>query len=135
MTEEERVARRMVDAWNARDLDEIVAITDPAIEYVNPPNAIEPGTRRGHDGIVDVARKQWEALAEGDGRLEIESVHERGDSVFMVTVLSWRMPESEARLSSHNLFEMQVVEGKVKLFAIRGTGAEFREAFEDAGLS
>ena len=43
------IVRRLVDAWNRQDLEGILALIDPEAEYVNAPNAVEPGTRRGHD--------------------------------------------------------------------------------------
>ena len=56
------IIRRMLDAWNRQDIEVILALTDPEAEYVNAPTAVEPGTRRGHDEIVAVMRKQWESL-------------------------------------------------------------------------
>jgi ketosteroid isomerase-like protein len=75
MSEENvEIVRRLMDAWNRQDPKGILALTDPEAEYVNAPTAVEPGTRRGHDELVTVLRKQWEALS---GALqEIDRVHD-----------------------------------------------------------
>ena len=73
------IVRGFVDAWNRRDLDEILAITDPEGEFVNSPTAVEPGTRRGVDEIKAVLRTQWEILQ--DGRAEIDRIYDRGDEI------------------------------------------------------
>jgi ketosteroid isomerase-like protein len=73
------IVRRLMDAWNRQDLEGILALTHPEGEYVNAPNAVEPGTRRGHDEFVAVLRKQWEGLP---GALqEIDRFHDRGDEI------------------------------------------------------
>jgi hypothetical protein len=43
--------RLAVDAWNRQDIEGILAFADPEIEYVNAPGAVEPGTKRGRDGM------------------------------------------------------------------------------------
>jgi ketosteroid isomerase-like protein len=64
------------------DVDEIVARVadwvDPQLEYVNPPEAIEGGTRHGLDGLVTVAKNSREA---GIHRWEARDVTAEGDRV------------------------------------------------------
>ena len=48
------IVRRMLDAWNRRDLEAILALGDPEGEFVNSPTAVEPGTRRGSDEVAAV---------------------------------------------------------------------------------
>jgi ketosteroid isomerase-like protein len=64
------IVRRMYDAWNRRDEEALLALSDPAVEFVNSPTAIEPGTRHGTNEVLAVARMQWEILRAG--RLEID---------------------------------------------------------------
>ena len=71
------IIRRMLDAWNRQDIEVILALTDSEAEYVNAPTAVEPGTRRGHDEIVAVMRKQWESLTAAVQ--EIDRFHDQGD--------------------------------------------------------
>ena len=64
------------------DVDEIVARladwVDPQLEYVNPPDAIEGGTRHGLDGLATVAKNSREA---GIHRWEAREVTAEGDGV------------------------------------------------------
>src|SRR5215210_3775348 len=92
------IVRRLLDAWNRQDAEGILALTDPEAEYVNAPMAVEPGTRRGHDELVTVLRKQWEALS---GALqEIDRFHDRGDEIITEGRVSRTMPGSDARISN-----------------------------------
>jgi ketosteroid isomerase-like protein len=60
MTKENvELVHRVQDAWNRRDLDALVALSDPDAEYVNSPTAVEPGTRRGVDELTAVMQAQW----------------------------------------------------------------------------
>jgi ketosteroid isomerase-like protein len=56
--ENEEIVHRALAAWNGRDMEAILALTDPEVEYVNSPTAVEPGTRWGHAGLEDVFRAQ-----------------------------------------------------------------------------
>ncbi len=93
------IIRRLVAAWNRQDLDGILALTDPEAEYVNAPSALEPGTRRGHDALVVVMRKQWEDAPPGGALQEIDRFHERGDEIITEGRLSRAMPGSDDRIS------------------------------------
>ena len=82
------IIRRLVDAWNRQDAEAILALIHPEGEYVNAPTAVEPGTRRGHDEIVAVMRKQWEILS---GALqEVDRFDDRGDEIITVGVFLGR---------------------------------------------
>ena len=44
MSEENvEIVRRLVDAWNRKDLEALLAFAEPDAEYVNAPSAVEPG--------------------------------------------------------------------------------------------
>jgi ketosteroid isomerase-like protein len=44
--------RRAYEAFDT-DLDALLRLLDPAIEWVSPSDSIEPGPRRGHRGVRD----------------------------------------------------------------------------------
>ena len=134
MSEENvELARRMVDAWNRRDLEAMLALSDPDVEFVNSPTAVEPGTRRGFDEMRAVARTQWEMLL--DGRQEIERIYDRGDEIILLVRLSRRMPESEARIEDRGLASFKFRNGKLTRTQVLGFGAtEVQEALRAAGL-
>ena len=123
----------LVDAWNRQDIEAILAKTDPRAEYVNPANALEPGTRRGHDEVVSVFRKQWEALS---GALsEIDRLHDRGDEIITEGRLSRTMPGSDTRISNPILMSFKFRDGKIVRFEQLGAGPDFPDALKAAGLS
>jgi ketosteroid isomerase-like protein len=63
---------------------ELEQLMHPEIEFVNPEDAIERGTRTGEAGIRTVL-ESFIAGAGGGATLELEQVGERGGRVFTVT--------------------------------------------------
>jgi ketosteroid isomerase-like protein len=134
MSEENvELARCIVDAWNSRDLETLLALSDPEGEYVNSPTAVEPGTRRGHDEVAAVFQAQWEMLL--DARQEIDRIYDRGDEIICLTRISRRVsPESDARLNDRALVSWKFRDGKVIRGQILGFGTEVQAALRAAGL-
>ena len=135
MSEENvEIVRRLLDAWNRRDLDAMLDLGGSELVYVNSPTAVEPGTRRGRDEFREVARKQWEILA--DARIEVDKFFDRGDEVIALGRLSRGMPGSDARIEEPQLGSYQFRDGKIIRVEVLGFGgAEVQEALEAAGLS
>jgi ketosteroid isomerase-like protein len=128
------IVRRVIDAWNRRDLKDLLAISDPEGEYVNSPTAIEPGTKRGRDEVAAVVREQWELLT--DGRTEIDRLYDRGEEIIALGRLSRRMPGSDARLEDRSLVSYKIRSGKLVRTEVLGFGRdEVQSALEAAGLS
>ena len=134
MSEENvEIVRRAIDAWNRRDIEDLLALGDPEGEYVNSPSAIEPGTRRGRDEIAAVMRAQWELLT--DGRWEIDRIYDRGEEVIALGRISRRMPGSDARLEGHSLVSYKIRSGKIVRIEVLAFGRdEVHAALETAGL-
>ena len=127
------IIRRLVDAWNRQDVEGILALIDPAGEYVNAPSAVEPGTRRGHDEIVAVMRNQWEMLS--GAFQEIDRFHDRGDEIITEGRVSRTLPGSDTRISNPLLMSWKFRDGKIVRLEMLGAGPEFPDALEAAGLS
>jgi ketosteroid isomerase-like protein len=127
------IVRDVMNAWNDQDVEGILALADPEVEYVNSPTAVEPGTRRGHDGLAAVARAQWESLS--GGRQEIDRLHDRGDEVISTGRVSRFMPGSDARIDTPILLSWTIRDGKVIRIEMLGVGPEFQNALAAAGLS
>jgi ketosteroid isomerase-like protein len=126
--------RQVFDAWNRRDEEKLLTLTDPEVEFVNSPTAVEPGTRRGSDEITAVWRMQWEILL--DGRFEIDRTYDRGEEIFVLGRVSRRMPQGEARIEDRSLSSWKIRDGKVVRSEMLGFGrAEVEAALEAAGLS
>ena len=127
------MVRRLLDAWNRRDLDAMLDLGGSELVYVNSPTAVEPGTRRGRDEVEEVARKQWEILA--DARFEVDKFFDRGDEVIALGRLSRGMPGSDARIEEPQLGSYQFRDGKITRVEVLGFGrAEVQAALEAAGL-
>lgn len=71
--------RRLYEAFNRGDTAAAYELIDPAIEYVNPANAVEPGTRQGLDSY-DAAMGKVRAVF-GQAQCEIEELVESDDVV------------------------------------------------------
>ena len=83
----EEIVRSAVDVINGSEsVDAAMAALDglmhPEIEYVNPEDAIEGGTRTGVAGMRTVL-ENFIAGAGGGATIELEQVEERGDRVFV----------------------------------------------------
>jgi ketosteroid isomerase-like protein len=78
--EEERLVRDAYAAFVAGDLDTLLQLFQPDAEYVNPPEAVEGGTRRGEAELKRIWGSIHE-LFELDG-MEISELREAPAGVF-----------------------------------------------------
>ena len=125
------LVERMIDAWNNRDEELMLANIDPEFEYVNPPMAIEPGVRHGPDGLLTVARAQWEALGE-DARQRIDEVHVVGERV-VTAGRAWRtMPGSDTPLENRVVLRWTFRGDRIHRLEMLGGGSEFNRALDRA---
>ena len=58
----EATMRRLYVALVERDLETIAEIAHPEVEYRNPPDAVEPGTRSGRDEILKLTETLFETF-------------------------------------------------------------------------
>jgi ketosteroid isomerase-like protein len=127
------LVHRAVDAWNRQDIEDLLALSDPEIEYVNSPTAVEPGTKRGFDEATAVFRAQWEILL--DARWEIDRTYDHGHEIILLGRISRRMPGSEARIEDRALVSSTIHDGKLTRLEVVGFGAgEVQDALKAAGL-
>jgi ketosteroid isomerase-like protein len=127
------VVERVTEAWNDRDFERIRVLVDPDVEYVNPPSALEPGTRRGIDAFHEVVKAQWEML--GDARQEILALHDRGDEVITEVHFARTMPGSDAQIEAQAVASWRFRDGMLVRLEILGAGTEFEAARRAAGLA
>ena len=87
---------------------------DPDVEYVNPPDAIEPGTRRGVDQMRDALESVREGF--GEAKVEVERMEEAGDRVAVRLSMGVRGPASgiEGAVPQSHLWTFR--DGKVVRF-------------------
>jgi ketosteroid isomerase-like protein len=127
------IVKRVYDAWNRRDEEELLALSHPEVEFVNSPTAVEPGTRRGANEVLAAARMQWDFLR--DGRNEIDRIYDRGEEIVVMGRVSRVMPEGDTRIEDQSLASWTIRDGKIVRTEILGFGkAEVEKALEAAGL-
>ena len=63
-------------------------LLDPGIEWVNPPDAVERGTRQGIDAFGAAADSVEETFE--DARVEIDEILDSGDRVIVLATLHGR---------------------------------------------
>ena len=126
----EQVLRELVEAWDRQDLDAVLALVTDDVMYINPPMALEPGTRHGKDGLAKVAEAQWEVL---DGMVT-ERVASRDGSLLSVNVVSGTIPGSDARLDTRVVVRWEITDGLVSVMEVLGAGSSAEEALRAAGL-
>jgi ketosteroid isomerase-like protein len=96
------IVRRVTEVFNHSEsvdaaMAELEKLMHPEIEFVNPDDAIERGTRTGKDGIRTVLENVV-AGAGGGATFELEEVSERGERVLALTRLRARGAASGAEV-------------------------------------
>lgn len=95
------IVKRLYESWNrasaeGMDIEQMIAgdieLLDPEIEFVNPPEAVDPGVRRGIEGFITALRNLREAL--GIYRIEIERLEEDRDHVAASVLQHGKAPGS-----------------------------------------
>jgi ketosteroid isomerase-like protein len=92
-----RLVRRMYEAWESQKPEATVALMDPDFEFVNPDHAVDPGTRRGHDGFRAVLQNLDASFSEQ--RHVLEGLVDLGDRVLAHTTFQARGRDSGAQIA------------------------------------
>ena len=119
---DEGLIDRDPDSW-------LLELATPDIEYVNPPYAVEPGTRRGPVEVVRAMHgfaEVWE-----QSRHELHELFDCGDVV--VAAVSWytRSRGSERDLVQEEAHSWSLRNGRIARFE---WGKDLGKALEAAGL-
>ena len=82
------VVRRIHQAVERGESPRALGVFDDDVEYVNPPDAVEPGVLRG----VDAFERAFATIDEtfGGVRIEVEQLVDAGDRVLVLARLSGR---------------------------------------------
>ena len=118
------LVRRIYDAWDrgesARDF------LAPDVEYVNPPYAVEPGTRHGRKSFA-VVRGTYE-----DFEIKVERIIDAGDETVVLAHFTGSGSVSGVPVAGEHGYVWAVRDG----LAVRFQWFQsHREALEAAGLS
>jgi ketosteroid isomerase-like protein len=131
MTSNVQRVRQALLAMERGDVDAVVAQAHPDIEFVNPPYAIEPGTRHGVEGFKTGLGNMLEAFEEL--RFDSQRVIDLGDRVVAVGRWTGRGRGSSYKFDPQpyaflvTLHEGQII--RYEWFALP------EEAFAAAGIS
>jgi ketosteroid isomerase-like protein len=112
-----------------RDQAAVLELATPDIEYVNPPEAIEPGIRRGP---VEVA-KAMRSFAEffDSSRHELHELFDRGDAVVAAVSCYTRGRGSDREIVHEEAHTWTLRDGRIARFE---WGRDLGAALEAAGL-
>jgi len=124
------VVRRSNDAFNRRDIDGVVALSDPEIEVEDIPALPEAQAFRGHEGLRELLALNWEpweaVVVEAERLIEVDD-----ETVLMLTRNRWTVRESG----------VEIVQERASIFTVRGgkiTRARFyanqSDALQAAGI-
>jgi ketosteroid isomerase-like protein len=128
--EKVEIVRAIHQAWARGESPATLGLLDPDIEYVNPPGAVEPGTRRGIAAYEDAMRSMLEAFE--DVRIEVREIIDAGDQVVVLATYTARGRSSGAERQNEDGYVWTVRDGKATSFAwFHSQG----DALEAAGLS
>jgi uncharacterized protein len=121
--------RRIYAVWDQEGSPVPSGLLDPEVEWVNPPEAVEPGTRRGIDAFADAARTVAETFQ--GVRVEIERLVDAGERVVVIATLRGRGRGSGADVERRQGYVWTLREGKAVRFEWFNDPAK---AMEAAGL-
>ena len=127
MSENVELVRRIYDGWaRGESVDDLF---HPDVEWVNPPDAVETGTRRGQEsfqGAVDSVNELFEEV-----RIEPKRFLEAGDHVVVVATFATRGRGSGIEFEQEQGHVWTVREGKATRFQWFN---DPNEAFAAAGI-
>ena len=109
------IVRRIYRAWGKGEQAEAWGLLDPDIEWVNPPHAVEPGTRRGIDDFSEALTMVFDTFDGPD--VEIEEVVAVGEHVVVIGVLRGRGQSSRIAVERRQGYVWTIREGKAVRFA------------------
>jgi ketosteroid isomerase-like protein len=101
---------RAIDAYNAGDLDGLLTMADPDIEWEVAPEHPAATTHRGFDAVREY-HEDWRNTLQGL-RIELRSVAESGDDVVTVCRLRGEGAESGADVEVEIAFLTTFLDGK-----------------------
>ena len=126
----EKQVRALIEAWNARDVEAIRSLVHDDIVWINPPNALEPGTRVGRDALIEVFQAQWPMV----DTIEIERLEHREGSVLTASRVTATIPGSDGRVETRVVTRWLLRDGLISASEQIGAGSDFEQALEAAGL-
>ena len=108
------MVRRIYAAWGSEGSPIASGLLDPEIEWVNPPDALERGTRRGVDAFGSAARTVGDTFE--DVGVDIDEMLDAGDRVVVLATLHGRGRGSGADVERRQGYVWTIRDGKATRF-------------------
>jgi ketosteroid isomerase-like protein len=106
------ILQRFYDGWNGvNPAQSTVHFLHEEFEYVNPESAVEPGTRRGHEGWQGVGESAQRAFSEM--AIDPYEVIEDGDTVLVLAIFHARGRDSGVELKVPEQHVFTFKDGKI----------------------
>jgi uncharacterized protein len=124
------VVRQVHQALNARDRDALERLLDPEIVWVQNPNAPDPGSLHGHEGVRELGAMLDDAFE--DVHLDVERFLDGGEAVVSLGQMHARGRGSQVEISESRAWVWWLSGGRV---VRHQTFSDRASALEAAGLS
>jgi ketosteroid isomerase-like protein len=125
------LVRRLYDAWSRDGFGVVPELMADDVEYVNPPYAVEPGTRHGHEGFAEAARNLHSVY--GDYEVTAAELREVGDRVAVTAHVSTSSKGNAIRIDADRGYLFDVRDGKITRFAWFNSAQEAIAELESGG--
>ena len=109
------IVRRIQGLWASHGLGAATELLDPGIEWVNPHDAVEPGTRRGLAAVLDAAESV--NLSFDSVQLEVEDFIDAGDDVVVIVTVHARGRGSGVEVNRRQGYVWTVANGRAVRFS------------------
>jgi ketosteroid isomerase-like protein len=109
--------------------EQFLGLATADVEYVNPPEAVDPGVRRGQAEVAQAFRNASEFF--DSTRYELHELFHRGDTVVAAISFCTRSRGSQSEVVQEEAHTWTLRDGKVARFE---WGRDLAAALEAAGL-
>jgi ketosteroid isomerase-like protein len=109
------IVRRLYAIWHREGFGVVSELMDPAVEYVNPPYAVEPGVRYGYEGFAAAARAVTSVY--GDYEVDTRDLTELGDQVVVRAHVRTRSHGNAVPIEAERGYVFDIRDGRVVRFA------------------
>ncbi len=119
------VVHRLYAVWRRDGFGVVPELMDPAIEYVNPSYAVEPGIRRGYEGFAAAAEAVTSIY--GDYEIDDPELQDLGEQVLVRAWVKTRSHANAVPIEAERGYVFELRDGKVLRFAWFNDPAEALE--------
>jgi ketosteroid isomerase-like protein len=112
------------------DHGQLLSLTTSEVQYVNPPEAVDPGVRRGRAEFAEALRNASDFFERG--RHDVNRLFDGGDTIVAAVSFVARSRGSETEIVQHEAHTWTLVDGTIVRFE---WGRDLGAALDAAGLA